>query len=67
MLCIGDRVRDLQYGVTGKVISLHNIQGQGALAVIRLDKEDPILGSLTTDFEREVEILGPKAGDRIAE
>ena len=57
---IGDRVRDLKYGVTGKVISIHDIRGQGRLAVIRLDKEDPILGSLTTDFEREVEILGPK-------
>ena len=52
MLNVGTRVRDLKYGVTGKVISLHNIQGQGALAVIRLDKEDPILGTLTTDFER---------------
>jgi len=66
MLCIGDRVRDLQYGVTGKVISLHNIQGQGALAVIRLDKDDPLLGSLTTDFERELEILGPKVDSGIA-
>ena len=60
MMKIGDRVRDLKYGVTGKIISIHDTRGQGALAVIRLDKEDPILGSLTTDFEREVEILGPK-------
>jgi len=62
MMKIGDRVRDLKYGVTGKIISIHDTRGQGPLAVIRLDKEDPILGSLTTDFEREVEILDPAAG-----
>lgn len=66
MLSVGTRVRDLEYGVIGKVISIHDIQGQGLLAVIRLDKEDPILGSITTDFEREVEVLGPKAGDEVA-
>jgi hypothetical protein len=58
MMKIGDRVRDLKYGVTGKVISIHDIRGQGRLAVIRLDKEDPILGIITTAFEREVEIEG---------
>lgn len=66
MLNVGTRVRDLKYGVTGKVISVHDIRGQGLLAVIRLDKEDPVLGSLTTDFEREVEVIGPKAGDGVA-
>ena len=66
MLNVGTRVRDLKYGVTGKVISVHDIRGQGRLAVIRLDKEDPVLGSLTTDFEREVEVIGPKAGDGVA-
>jgi len=66
MLNVGTRVRDLKYDVTGKVISIHDIRGQGPLAVIRLDKEDPVLGSLTTDFEREVEVIGPKAGDRVA-
>ena len=66
MMKIGDRVRDLKYGVTGKIISIHDTRGQGPLAVIRLDKEDPILGSLTTDFEPEVEILGPKAGEGVA-
>ena len=58
MMKIGDRVRDLKFNVTGKVISIHDTRGQGPLAVIRLDKEDPLLGSLTTDFEREVEVLG---------
>lgn len=66
MLNVGTRVRDLKYGVIGKVISVHDIRGQGLLAVIRLDKEDPVLGSLTTDFEREVEVIGPKAGDGVA-
>ena len=66
MLNVGTRVRDLKYGVTGKVISIHDIPGQGRLAVIRLDKVDPVLGSLTTDFEREVEVIGPKAGDGVA-
>lgn len=56
MIKIGDRVRDLKYGVTGKVISIHDTRGQGALAVIRLDKEDPILGKVTTAWEGEVEI-----------
>ncbi len=66
MLNVGARVRELKYGLTGKVISVHAIRGQGLLAVIRLDKEDPILGSITTDFEREVEVLGPKAGEGVA-
>jgi hypothetical protein len=57
MLKVGARIRDLKFAVTGKVISVHDIRGRGALAVIRLDKKDPILGKVTTAWEGDVELL----------
>jgi hypothetical protein len=57
-LTFGTRVRDLRTGLVGKIIRLFDCGAQGTLAVIRLDKEDPILGTITTAFEGEVEVLG---------
>jgi len=66
MLAVGSRVRDAE-GLAGKVISVHDCGIQGNLLVIRLDKEDPILGKLTTAWEGEIEILDSRTGKEASE
>ncbi|MBE3109688.1 MAG: hypothetical protein IMZ54_06725 [Acidobacteria bacterium] len=54
---VTDHVRIIKDGLEGRVLRVFDIANQGNLAVIRLDKPDPILGALTTAFEGEVEVI----------
>jgi hypothetical protein len=54
---VTDHVRIIKDGLEGRVLRIFDIANQGSLAVIRLDKPDPILGPLTTAFEGEVEVI----------
>jgi hypothetical protein len=56
-LSVTDHVRIIEGGLEGRVLRVFDIANQGNLAVIRLDKPDPILGALTTAFEGEVEVI----------
>ncbi len=67
MIFVGTRVREVKTGLVGRILSLHDCGIQGNLAVIRLDKEDPLYGNLTTAFEGEVEILEQEAGKGVSE
>ncbi len=67
MLHVGDRVKEIASGLTGRVLRIFDIANQGNLAVIRLDHEDPLLGSVTCDWEGEVEVLGARAEEGVSE
>ena len=57
MLHVGDRVKEISSGRTGRVLRIFDIDNQGNLAVIRLDQEDPLYGSVICDWEGEIEPL----------
>jgi hypothetical protein len=56
-LQVGNHVKEISSGRTGRVLRIFDIDNQGNLAVIRLDQGDPLYGSVTCAFEGEVEIL----------
>lgn len=67
MFNVGDRIKEIPSGRTGRVLRIFDIDNQGNLAVIRLDHEDPLYGSVICAWEGEVEILGAGAGNGVSE
>jgi len=64
---VGDRIKEISSGRTGRVLRIFDIDNQGNLAVIRLDHEDPLDGSVICSWEGELEILGQGAAGGASE
>ncbi len=68
MLTTGSRVRDTRTGLTGRVIHIiPQAEPWRDLLIIRLDKPDPVLGTITSAMEGEVEELEAQAGEGVRE
>ena len=66
MITVRSLVRDTRTGLVGRVIDIiPQAEPWRDLVIIRLDKPDPVYGSITSAMEGEVEELGAQAGEGV--
>lgn len=68
-ITVGTRVRDIKTRLEGRVIRIcAEVRPHTDLVVIRLDKPDPVYGSVTSAYDCEVEVVKQESGqDKAAE